>query len=236
VHTKSEVLFENYSRERGYQTERITPEVNAGQFPDYRVVTPAGSVIVEIKEFTANDADRRFIETFNKLGKASFHKRSPGKRVFDAIRDSAPQLRRYKDTPFPEVLLLFDNIEVDGSWPFGPNDYLQPLDIAAGMFGSLTVRFWLDPNKRPIDATDSTHGGGRQLTERERLYMGAVAVLNEATEKTPIQIDFFHNWFSTKPVWPKYFPHPNDRHFIKTGHPDTTGWDWSEFVGDRHSA
>ena len=84
---------------------------------------------------------------------------------------------------FQEVLLLFDNIEVDGGWPLGHNDYLHPLDIAAGMFGSLTMRFWLDPEQRPIDATDSTHGGGRQVTEEERLYISAIAVLNEATEE-----------------------------------------------------
>jgi hypothetical protein len=235
VRNKSELVFEDYCRERGYQAERITPEVNAGQFPDYHLVTPAGPVIVEMKEFTANEADKRFVETLNKEGRADY-RRSPGKRVYNAIKDAAPQLRRYRDTAFPEVLLVYDNIVVEGYWPLGRNDYLQPLDIAAGMFGSPVMRFWLDPDQKPIDATDSTHGGSRQLTETERLYISAVAVLNEATETTPIQIDFFHNWFTTKPVWPRYFLHPSDRHFIKTGHPDTTGWDWSEFIGDRQSA
>jgi hypothetical protein len=155
VRNKSELVFEDYCRERGYQAERITPEVNAGQFPDYHLVTPAGPVIVEMKEFTANEADKRFVETLNKEGRADY-RRSPGKRVYNAIKDAAPQLRRYRDTAFPEVLLVYDN--------------LQPLDIAAGMFGSPVMRFWLDPDQKPIDATDSTHGGSRQLTETERLY------------------------------------------------------------------
>jgi hypothetical protein len=240
VQTKSEIVFEHYCRERGYPNERIEPELNAGRFPDYRLITPAGPVIVEIKEFTPNDADITFLETVDKRGKAFFDPRRPGKRVFDAIRDSAAQLRRYKDTPFPELLLLYDNIynnsELDGPWPFGRNDYLEPLAIAAGMFGSLRVRFLLDENKVPTDVTNWTHGGGRQLTETTGLYIGAVAVLNEATEKTPIQVDFFHNWFSTKPLLPKYFPHPSDRHFVKPGHPDVTGLQWAEFIGDRQSA
>ncbi len=42
VHTKSELVFEDYCRERGYRSERIEPEINSGQFPDYRVITPAG--------------------------------------------------------------------------------------------------------------------------------------------------------------------------------------------------
>ena len=48
-------------------------------------------------------------------------------------------------------------------------------------------------------------------------------------------IDRFHNPFSARPVWPRSFLHPNDRHFIKTGHPETTGLEWSEFVDDRQS-
>jgi hypothetical protein len=58
VHTKWALVFENYCRERGYLSERIESEVKAGRFPDYQIVTPAGPVIVEIKELTANDADR----------------------------------------------------------------------------------------------------------------------------------------------------------------------------------
>jgi hypothetical protein len=231
--TKSELVFERYCTERGYQAERIRPQADAGRFPDYRLATPAGSVIVEIKEFNANDADIRFAETLERYGHAS-DRRSLGKRVFNAIRDSASQLRRYKDTAFPEVLLLYENIEVEG-WPFGRNEYLRTHDMAAGMFGSLTVRVWLDSSEKPVNENDATYGGGRQMTNRERLYIGAVAILNEATERSPIQIDFFHNPFSTKPVRPRYFPHPDDRHFVKTGHPDVVGWDWAEFVGDRHS-
>jgi len=235
VHTKSELLFENYCREREYQVERITPAVNAGMFPDYRVITPEGPVIVEIKEFVENEEDKRFVKALNKQGHA-ITKRSPGKRVYGAIKDAAPQLRRYKDEAFPEVLLLYDNIVDDGSWPFGRNEYLAPLDISAGMFGSLVVQVWLHPNEKPTAVNDSTHGGKRQLTETERLYIGAVAVLNEATDQDPIRIDFFHNWFSSKRLRPEYFLHPSDRHFIKAGHPDRTGWEWLKFTGSRQHA
>ena len=125
--TKSELVFEGYCRERGYHAERITPQADAGRFPDYRLATPAGPVIVEIKEFNANDADIRFAETLAKFGHAS-DRRSPGKRVFNAIRDSASQLRKYKETAVPEVLLLYENIDIEG-WPFGRNEYSRHHDM-----------------------------------------------------------------------------------------------------------
>jgi hypothetical protein len=50
-----------------------------------------------------------------------------------------------------------------------------------------------------------------------------------------VTIDFFHNWFSTKRLWPRYFQHPDDRHYVKPDHPDKAEWAWDEFVGDRGS-
>ena len=238
VRTKSELVFEHYCREHCYRTERIEPEANAGRSPDYRVITPAGRVIVEIKEFTPNEDDKQFVEGLKKLGHAAYQ-RTLGKRVRKAIQDAASQLRRYKATLFPEVLLLYDNIydnpKLDGDWPFARNEYLEPLAIKAAMFGSPQLRFTLDCNKTAIDPTGSSHGGGRQLTETQRLYIGAVAVLTETIATRSFQIDFFHNFFSTIPVFPKYFQHPSDRHFVKSDHPERTGWGWAEFVGDRQT-
>ena len=55
--TVSEQYFLDYCRARRYKVKRITPKDKAGRFPDYETTTPAGSVIVEIKEFTPNDED-----------------------------------------------------------------------------------------------------------------------------------------------------------------------------------
>jgi hypothetical protein len=182
VRTKSELLFERYCGERGYQSEQIEPEPKAGRSPDYRVMTPAGRVIVEIKEFTPNEEDKRIVDALKKLGHAAYERRL-GKRVRKAIHGAAPQLRRYEDTLLPEVLLLHDNIydnpKLDGHWPFARNEYLEPLAIEAAMFGSPQIRFRLNCKRTAIDSTGSSHGGGRQFTETERLYIGAVAVLNE---------------------------------------------------------
>ena len=145
---------------------------------------------MEIKEFTPNDEDNAFAATLEKEGKASVDNRSIGRRVRKAIIDSAPQLRRYQDTPLPEILLLHDNL-ASGSYG-GIIDYLDPMNVGAGMFGEPVIRFWRDPSLKPAEAPDATHGGGRQLTETTRLYIGALGVM-KVDSADEIRIDFFHN-------------------------------------------
>jgi hypothetical protein len=230
--TVSERLFLNYCTIRRYKAREITPKDKAGRFPDYEVTTPAGALVVEIKEFTPNDEDKAFAAALEKEGKASVENRSIGRRVRKAIIDAAPQLRRYKDTPLPEILLLYDNLASDSYG--GIIDYLDPMSVGAGMFGEPVIRFWRDPSLKPAGARDARHGGGRQLTETTRLYIGALAVMKvDSADK--IHIDFFHNPFSTKPVWPRYFLDPSDPHHIKPSHPNNAAWAWDEFVGDRKS-
>jgi hypothetical protein len=213
VSTLSEQHFVTYCKARQYGADKITPKESAGRFPDYEVTTSAGSVIVEIKGFTPNDEDHAFAAALDAGGKASFSNRSIGKRVRKAISDAAPQLRRYKDSPLPEV---------------------DPMNIGAGMFGEPVIRFWRDPSLKPPGAPDAKHGGRRQLTETTRLYIGALGVMKVAPSGQ-VHIDFFHNPFSTKPVWPRYFLHPDDHHYVKSDHPDSSEWAWDEFVGDRES-
>jgi hypothetical protein len=230
--TVSEQHFLAYCGARRYSAKKITPENELGRFPDYEVTTPAGALIVEIKEFTQNDEDKAFAAVLDNEGTASFSNRSIGRRVRKAIIDAAPQLRRYKDTPVPEVLLLYDNMASDSYG--GINDYLDPMNMGAGMFGELVIRFWRDRSGKPPGAQDATHGGKRQLTETTRLYIGALGVM-KVDSASEIRIDFFHNPFSNKPVWPRYFLHPDDRHYVKSDHPDKSEWAWDEFVGDRQN-
>jgi hypothetical protein len=232
VSTLSEQHFVTYCKARQYRADKITPTESAGRFPDYEVSTSAGSVIVEIKEFTPNDEDHAFAGALDAGGTASFSNRSIGKRVRKAISDAAPQLRRYKESPLPEVLLLYDNMASDSYG--GINDYLDPMNIGAGMFGEPVIRFWRDPSLKPPGTPGAKHGGRRQLTETTRLYIGALGVMKVAPSGQ-VHIDFFHNPFSTKPVWPRYFLHPDDHHYVKPDHPDRSEWAWDEFVGDRES-
>ena len=109
------------------------------------------------------------------------------------------------------------------------------MNVSAGMFGEAVIRFWRHGSaKPPVGASDATHGGRRQLTEKERLYIGALGVMRR-DPAGEIHIDFYHNPFSNKPVWPSYFLDLADRHYIKSDHPNKAAWSWDEFVGDRKS-
>jgi hypothetical protein len=229
--TLSEQHFLSYCKARQYKANKI-PLEGAGRFPDYEITTAAGSVIVEVKEITPNDEDRAFAAALDAGRTVSFSSNSIGKRVRKVIIDAAPQLRRYKDRPLPEILLLYDNMASDCYG--GINDYVDPMNIGAGMFGKPVIRFWRDPSLKPPGTPDARHGGRRQFTETDRLYIGALGVMKVSPSRQ-VHIDFFHNPFSTKPVPPRYFLHPDDHHYVKPDHPDSSEWAWDEFVGDRKS-
>ena len=67
------------------------------------------------------------------------------------------------------------------------------------------------------------------MTEQVRLYISAVCVMQFGCPALQI----FHNPFAEHPLFPHYFPHPEDGHFIKGDHPDNAGHLWLEYVGDR---
>jgi hypothetical protein len=101
------------------------------------------------------------------------------------------------------------------------------------MFGQPIVLF-PEGSRHPKDRrSDFSHGGDRKLTEKRRLYVGAVAALLPARRESAIRLDIYHNPFTAKPVCPAYFPHPSDRHFMKDGHPDEAGHGWCEHVRPR---
>lgn len=220
--TASEQLFQVYCAERGYAFTPIPVVPNSGRFPDYDVRTPNGSLICEVKEITPNEQDRTFQAKVTKYGEADYS-RAIGRRARSSLREAREQLRRYEEDSRPCVLILFDTTS---------GDYLSPNDLDAAMFGQPIVLFPEEAHSR-LHGAEFTHGGDRRLTDKRSLYVGALAVLLAARRESAIRLDIYHNPFTAKPVRPAYFPHPNDRHFLKDGHPDEAGHGWCEYVGPR---
>ncbi len=221
--TESETLFQSYCAERGYTVTPIPVVPNSGRFPDYNVQTPNGFAICEVKELTPNEQDKEVEANLMNYGESDYSC-AIGKRARASLVEASGQLSRYRVDPRPCMAVIFDTTA---------GDYLSPADLDAAMFGKPVVLF-RDAHLNPKDRRSNfTHGGDRKLTEERRLYVGAVGVLLPARRKSPVRLDIYHNPFTTKPVWPAYFPHPSDRHFIKDGHPDEAGHDWYEYVGPR---
>ncbi len=118
VKTKSEILFEQYCKSMGYVCNPIIAGSERGKTPDFEVIAES-KVIVEIKELTPNKDDERQAKELMQQHWTTGGGR-PGKRIYDHIKSAASQLRTYKDSATPCVLLLYDNIIVDGMRPHIP--------------------------------------------------------------------------------------------------------------------
>ena len=217
--TESERRFEEYCAHRGYRFERIVLPANEGRRPDYRLHLPAGEVIVEVKQIEPGPWEKQIDERMEKHGRAETS-RAIGKRARDMIRDAAPQLRKHKADGLPCVIFALDL-----TW----HTHLSDVDIDAAMFGQPLVRF--HPDGKPADdwRSDFGHGGGRQMTEDDRVYVSAVCVM----DRRELRLSIYHNPFAAQPLFPRYFAESGDQHFIKDGHPEKSGHLWLEYVGPR---
>jgi hypothetical protein len=217
--THSETRFEEYCIYRGYSFDRIQLPASAGRRADYRLHLATGDVICEVKQIETGPWEEE-VEARMKRQGSSDVSRSIGERARAMIRDAAPQLKRHREEKIPLVIFAMDL-----TW----HGHLSESDVDAAMFGRPIVRFHPD-GKHPDDCrSDFGHAGGRQMTEESRLYVSALCVMQTHS----LALEIFHNPFAEHPLCPHYFPHPEDKHFIKDDHPEKTGQLWFEYVGSR---
>jgi hypothetical protein len=117
--TRSEELFEQYCARLGYNCVKIP--TGSDRSPDYSVRAGDCDVIVEIKELSANDEDRRVTRELRERAWASCYGGRPGSRVFEHIHEAAGQLAKFRGKGRPCLVLFYDNIVVDGERPAIPN-------------------------------------------------------------------------------------------------------------------
>lgn len=222
--TKSEILFEDYCKNLHYVCNPIIAGSDRGKTPDYEVVAN-GRVIVEIKELTPNKDDERQAKELRQQRWTSGGG-IPGKRIYDHIKAAASQLKRYRDSAIPCVLLLYDNIVVDGMRPHIPNSLLGSAFIDFAMYGLQTVFLSSEEESQLVRIPDG-RGGRRQMTIDERTYISAVAVLYEESNAAPFIVSY-HNFFAKESLPFDIFAGPRDRHFVKPSYPDQTPQEWVE--------
>jgi hypothetical protein len=138
--TKSEELFDYYCELMQYECDEIPAGSEYGQTSDRLVHAKGLTLIVEIKELTPNEDDKRQAEELARQGMTVSNER-PGKRIQEKIRQAAPQLRKYRNQKVPLVLVLYDNIELDGHIP---NGFLEPHLVDFSMYGLQTEVFIQD--------------------------------------------------------------------------------------------
>jgi hypothetical protein len=66
------------------------------------------------------------------------------------------------------------------------------------------------------------------MTEKERVYISALAAMYEHPETSQPFLCVYHNYFAEIPLPPEIFRGTNDRHFRKPVHPNTSPQEWEE--------
>ena len=112
---QSKELLQRYCGLRGYGCRQVEESKSPGvRTPDLEIVAGGVRVIAEAKDLNANEDDIRYWRE-TRSGKIVVHSREPGKRARSAIEDARGQLRPYAEAGLPSIVVLYDNILVDGT-------------------------------------------------------------------------------------------------------------------------
>jgi hypothetical protein len=226
--TRSEELFERYCLRAGYVCQPIpTGEEKSS---DYSVKCGGHEIIVEVKELSPSDDDRKRVRELREQRWTSSGDR-PGRRAHGLIKRAASQLGRYRESRLPCVALLYDNIVVDGMRPGIPNRLLEPAFIDFAMYGLQTVNIAVNREGGEMTYVGDGRGGKRQTTPSERTYLSAVAVLYEGEAEDETFLVVYHNYFASVPLPRSVFSGARDLHFLKPGNPDFTPQIWVPYEG-----
>jgi len=225
--TKSEVLFLDYCGLRGYAAKRISQPEDSGRFPDYEVLIDKNRIIVEVKELCANPEDEKVAKSIeeNRIELLTY---DGGRRVRTHIEDAERQLRRYENEHCPSIIVLYDNITMNGS-PVHPTDFcihpLAPYSIDVGMFGLHAANVRIHPDGR-TESLGDTRASGRTLRDTKRTLVSAVAVLYEFPDYG-LRLAIYHNYYAQNPLPKSLFIDPKDCQFEKPDHPEQCPGAWN---------
>jgi hypothetical protein len=224
--TKSETLFRQYCEALSYSVEKIPETTN--RTPDFRVVTPSGSIIAEIKEACPNDEDIRMANEMRLYGRTSWCE-LPGKRVRSMLNDAAGQTRSSLTEQLPNAVILFDSVVVDGERPRTPNSFFTGYDIITGMYGQLETVVTFASQTNEIVETRNQLGGNRTLRFNKEKQISAVCVLTEDFNQQTPHLLVYHNSFALLPLPRAIFSGSKDKHFKNPGDETHFQNSWIEF-------
>jgi hypothetical protein len=202
--TRSENLFRDYCNLRGYVANRLSAPADGGPFPDYEVVIGTNRIVVEVKELNPNPADKNMAKIIQEERIECFGQER-GRRVRTHIEDAERQLRRYESQKVPCLVVLYDNIIVDGFSPNLPNP-LFPTN--------------------PLNPDHIEVGMNRTLRPGHHDNISAVATLHDHDSSYGLFLVVYHNFFAKNPLPKSVFTDSKDRQIEKPGHPDSSPGRW----------
>jgi hypothetical protein len=229
--TKSEALFLDYCNLRGYVATSICKPADGGQFPDYEVIIGKTRIIAEVKEIRPSPRDEEMAKAIQEKRIQGFGGEN-GRRARTHIEDAERQLRRYSDQGVPCLVVLYDNIVVNGFRPnrpeFFPVDVLNPLypyHIDVGMYGLEAQRLRLHQDGR-TELLGDMRGGKRTLRLGHQDNISAVVTLHDYDTNRGLFLIIYHNLFARNPLPRGVFVHSNDTQLEKPSHPEFCPGNW----------
>jgi len=125
VKTQSERFFEDYCANAGVLCGRISEEDS--KTPDYELTIHGQRIVIEVKEFSRNEAELESDRLLSERGYGSVLSNTPGDRVRKKIADSSAQIKARTQGIYPSILVLFDRGQVAG--------HLDPYNIRVAKYG-----------------------------------------------------------------------------------------------------
>jgi hypothetical protein len=229
--TKSEGLFVEYCTLRGYVAKRLSAAADRGRFADYEVIIGQNHIIAELKELQANPSDRHVAEIMQE-NRIEVFGDEPGRRVRTHIEDAEKQLRRYASQQVPCLVILYDNIIVNGFRPHPPGGFLvdlsnplYPYHVDVGMYGLQSAQLRMHPDGR-TESLGDVRGGKRTLRFEHQDNISAVATLHDYDPVYGMFLIVYHNFFAKNPLPKTVFTHFKDRQLEKPGNPESSPGSW----------
>jgi len=192
VRTQSERLFEEYCANGEVFCKRISEEDSTT--PDYELKIHGQRIIVEVKEFSRNKAERESDRLLSKRGYGTVLSNTPGNRVRKKIADSSPQIKARTQDIYPSILVLFDRGQVAG--------HLDPYHIRVAMYGLEQIHIAVprDTAVTPY-VTGISYGPKRKMTEEHNTSISSIGVLF-TPGASEIGLHVYHNKYATVPLDP----------------------------------
>ncbi len=206
--TTSEALFSEICTQHGYALINI-PCSASQKTADFRIVTPYGEIIAEIKELSPNQEDKAQIQNLKRHGSFAVGGKVGG-RARGMIKDGAKQLKSHIHENKPAVIVLYDNIQEDGISLQSQFGHLSMEHIDAAMYGGWTVY---------LSGAADSNGGERSLRCDKRCHVSAVLVMGYCT---PGSLIVYHNFFASRPLPLTAFAGEMSVHLMKENDPHQT--------------
>ncbi len=189
--TESEARFEQFCAAQAIRFVRI--ETGSLRTPDYDIYVGGETIVVEVKEFEANDDDKMAAQEFEARGTAIWGTGGAGGRIRSKIDAAKRQIEARARGLFPSLLVLYDTRPE-------PIRGVSSYEILVAMYGWETIPLGL-PDNPDGAVTFAKHrfGKGAKLRKDVHTYISGIAVLSE-NDGNALRLGIYVNDNADKPL------------------------------------